>query len=1081
MQLLDAQESYSALSKRHSKLLSEITKAKDGGADGNADLPMLKETLGDNAIERLNRSANFAEAVEAVVIEYEKTIQSLESSLTQTRSTLAEKEETLTDKQSRIAYMETIQQQLQARVQKAMDRESSAETYLRELESKLDGSATGEEKSSAIITELRKELTRLREGGDSAEEYITTLEERLAEAEQDQEIMQVQIDRLEHVVERQRSMGRLDNLLSELDNTRRPPTSAKASHSAKKALPKTNGHRESYDPFRPSSPSALSETAQTEDEFTDAQADQDDKTEVGESPSLTALPVVQNGDRAAEARSPAQNDFMADKLENLTQELFDLRSEHESVITDFDNLQQKYQTALETLAKLEYDKEIPKTAATQTFLSTTAGADGYGQSGTQSASSRGLGVDLSSPTAQKAGVEASDDVLVNGADTGSDDTDHVVDEDEVRQLRRAHAEQSRNYQILSDRHQSALEQVEDMKLELQRASMRPASPNIGAGAFGSLHRRKSGDILAASLGGTDRASKSLTHLKNIAVDRLDQDPDARQVFESNLHTVMSELNSQKEKSASLEAELGSVKKEMETKAAIISGLTRERSSLQSGAGVDFTVVGQLRDQLEESENQIRALHDQHAAREAELHTQLASFKSKLTETSGQLPTPRDSMPGAFADPDDIELRRDADREHIAHLQSELVAWEDRHNAAMEAMKLSEAKLLHTIADLEGSLASPMSPRSPSSTNGDATRGIEVGGLAAATSASLASERENHRTIVDTLQKEVEQYRNLANEHVGKMSELEQSYNSILAQVDQDSKSKDLSSKELSMHKDLITNLETQLQAHKSTVAVHQESLDDLQTSHAKELEALRGSMEAAEHESKERYAMLEEQHKSVTAHLQEELSKSQTEHNTLLTALNQSFDHPADSSQIPEQVQALVSQSKDLHTRHAKATGDLKSVQEELQTALTNTVDLENKIGELKSLHDEQTVAFTKLQDKERKSSRLVEELEEQLNSNFDSHRAATHRLSKMETETDRVRQDMERELEEQKLRVIVLEVSMHRNTSLQIKANLTAATTCAGEAKFTRLRSQLRELQPRIFVPRSCSICSGSLSLNQF
>lgn len=48
--LLDMQENYTALSQRHTKLISEITKARD---DENQETPMLSETIGDSAVERL--------------------------------------------------------------------------------------------------------------------------------------------------------------------------------------------------------------------------------------------------------------------------------------------------------------------------------------------------------------------------------------------------------------------------------------------------------------------------------------------------------------------------------------------------------------------------------------------------------------------------------------------------------------------------------------------------------------------------------------------------------------------------------------------------------------------------------------------------------------------------------------------------------------------------------------------------------------------------------------------------------------------------------------------------------------------
>ena len=236
--LLDVQENYTALSQRHAKLISEITKARD---DESHSTPTLTEAIGNSAVERLKRSNSFAEAVEQVVLEYEKTIQSLESSLSKTRSSLATTESSLLERESKIAYVETLNQQLQSRVQKMSDREASTEKYLHDLEARLDGQASGEDKSSAVVAELRKEIARIRENEASCEEYITTLEERLAETDQDMELMQREVDRLEHVVERQRSIGKLDTLLHEFDNIQQSGNPHEENHTGK---PLTNGFSE---------------------------------------------------------------------------------------------------------------------------------------------------------------------------------------------------------------------------------------------------------------------------------------------------------------------------------------------------------------------------------------------------------------------------------------------------------------------------------------------------------------------------------------------------------------------------------------------------------------------------------------------------------------------------------------------------------------------------------------------------------------------------------------------------------------------------------------------------------------------
>jgi len=118
-QLLDSQENYAALSKRHAKVIAEMAKARDNELAENQHAEAM---LGDSATERLNRSNSFAQAVEQVVLEYEKTIQALEQSLASTRGTLASVETSLLEKETKCAYNETINNLLQARLQKLMDR-----------------------------------------------------------------------------------------------------------------------------------------------------------------------------------------------------------------------------------------------------------------------------------------------------------------------------------------------------------------------------------------------------------------------------------------------------------------------------------------------------------------------------------------------------------------------------------------------------------------------------------------------------------------------------------------------------------------------------------------------------------------------------------------------------------------------------------------------------------------------------------------------------------------------------------------------------------------------------------------------
>ena len=116
------------------------------------------------------------------------------------------------------------------------------------------------------------------------------------------------------------------------------------------------------------------------------------------------------------------------------------------------------------------------------------------------------------------------------------------------------------------------------------------------------------------------------------------------------------------------------------------------------------------------------------------------------------------------------------------------------------MKASEVSLLATISELQSSLRKAEQEMA-------APRGLGISN----DSQVSDDERSKHKEVVDALQREVDDYKTTANNHVTKLEQLEQSYASILAQVDQDSQSKELTQKELKTHRDLVANLENQLQ------------------------------------------------------------------------------------------------------------------------------------------------------------------------------------------------------------------------------------------------------------------------------
>jgi chromosome segregation ATPase len=641
-QLLDIQENYSALSQRHARLISEIAKARD---TDSADTPVLRDAIGSSALERLKRSNSFAEAVEQVVLEYEKTIQTLEGSLSNTRSTLSSSESTLLERETKIAYLETVNHQLQARLQKAMDRESNDENYLRELEARVAGANTDEEKHSAMIGSLKKELTRVRESEAGAEDYISTLEERLAEAEQQHEMMTREIERLEHVIERQRSINKLDNLLYELDNIR---------HDSR---PKMNGHsatveEEPYENF------IESETDPDVDGRTTSRASKYSADHVDEHGELEQHPeellqehleahleehdehleehleehlggAVQKPEdedhtpvqshinvnqtlRIAERdepTSPAQTKFVNDKLEAVTQELFDLRVEHESTVTDFDELQRKYQVALTSMAELQDALEDARRgdySRPVSFLTEKAAESSHQRS-------RTLSSELSSAE-ESAATEAVD--VHDAAEVKEEEAKDIpaevaapqpsqkeaILEQEVEELRKRTADSESavsaltdSYNQLQEKHQDALEYVEALKSEVHKATMTGrASPNPG------MIRRKAERSSVLS----DRANRSFAAIRNLVLDNFEDEPDRVQAFESNISAAMTEFHLRSERVMQLEGELNALKKDMESKTAIINGLARERTSLKAASPIDMSALTVLERQLKDGEKQI---------------------------------------------------------------------------------------------------------------------------------------------------------------------------------------------------------------------------------------------------------------------------------------------------------------------------------------------------------------------------------------------------------------------------------------------------------------------------------------------
>ncbi|KAI1780739.1 kinesin-domain-containing protein [Hypoxylon cercidicola] len=1050
-QLLDTQESYNTLSQRHAKLIAEMAKARDNEA---AENQTLEDNLGDSATERLNRSNSFAQAVEQVVLEYEKTIQTLEQSLTSTRTTLSNTETTLLEKETKCAYVETINTQLQARLQKLMDREASTENYLHDLEAKLDGHTSGEEKNATIVLELRKEIARVRENEAACEDYISTLEERLAESDQDQELMQREIDRLEQVVERQRSLGKLDSLLYELDNIQQDGKQSDTQSEHGNGI----GHRRTFSErstkSHTSRPSLgvrgiLPEVAEgTEEES----IEQSHPEETVSDPEVAETADTEGGmETSADypPQSPAQNQFVNDKLENVTEELVALRVEHETTLNEYDMLHSKYEEALRSLAELQdqVDEARHPNRQRDSLLSVTSPNETRPSSFLSDVRSNDvrdgthLSQSLSSELSSAMGSPVTIDTLETEAPKPSESRETLVVEttssennealaaelDRLKTLadekEAAEKELADKYAQLEEMHQETLDIVEELKTEVAKAKYAdPPSPRTGTPV---IRRKSSQNVMII-----DRAHRSFATLRNIAAESFEDEPDIMQNFDLNLNAAMHELHVRSERIQELEADVANAKKEMETKMTIISGLTRERSSLKSSP-MDISMVANLREQLERNERQLNEMQEAYATREKSLVAELEALRTSVNEA-----TEVQSMSAAQSQDrssQDHELH-DTQDEKIANLEAELSNWESKHQATLDAMQKTEEQMKKTIKDLESEVTAMNAKLDESREH--------------AKSDEESKEAESkHQSLVTTLRNEIDEFKAIIDSNALKVAELEQAHSLAKEQLEDVSKARDSASAESRSYQELVGQLETRIAEHEKSLKAHEESLSQLHEDHAKEIEAIR---ESSKEEYDAQVHMLMAEHAENIKLLESDVAEARDELMKVATQVAFALGMEVSVEKISERIEDLIADQKALSVEQQKSA-ELEVHIDEL-SGINNTImrDLEAVKSSLNNmLHPdgesmrspypsvaEQLAAVKKKMSDLEKHSRLVEELEDQLQTNYDQAQITHNRLSSLETERN--------------AQLIALQARIDELTS--------TATTAEGPKRTSSTSSQVRK-----------------------
>ena len=980
-QLLDVQESYTTLSQRHAKLISELANA------GEAPDSIQQSVGGEHAVDRLKRSQAHQQQIEQMVLEYEKTIQSLEANLSNTRGSLAQTESSLLERESKCAYAETMNTQLNSRVQKMMDRESNMEQYLHDLEARLEDHSSGGEKNDAIMSDLRKEITRIRESETNAEDYICTLEERLAEADQDMELMQREVDRLEHLVERQRSLGKLDNLLYELDHIQRKDGKAE------KRLANGTAHHDDV----PDSGGAeeVELPAKDEDDLNqpgdldNEEVTSDDADGLKQLQRASALSPRKPEREVDEAQpSPAQSKYVAEKFESVSQELFDLRLEHESTVNQYDLLEAKYHEALRTLAEMQDSideaRHAPDSrksnARPESFLEDARQV--AATTGGHLSSSRSLSSELS--LAGESPVSTDTDLTPASKQPLSGE----VASKEIERLQGLLGEHEKGifavteqYEQLQAEHKDTLGTVEKLKSEISK--VRPASPgNIGPGMF----RR-----MASQSNSVDKGQRSIVALRTILAEELDAKPDRMESAETHLTAATHELQTRMDRIQALEGDVQKGKKEMDLKTQIISGLTRERNSMKAGSPVDLSMVSQMRDQLIHKETELKSLHENYYKREQELQDEIRGLTSDKSRQSSPLGT-------ASVEHDD----------RLSALEQQMTELTKKRQAAEQAAELSAKQLSITRSELEAAQASIQTLRTATlqSSDGDA-----FGRAAAAT--AMQHERENYQDLIEDLKESLQEQQNQSASQKAKIAELVELHSTVSR--DATGLSEKLRAQELELTKirPRSDDLQHELSEARRHVDFHKKGLRSLQEAHANEVEEMKLTHAGLLASYDDQIAEMTMKHEKVLKSMNNTRENGKTSIDSLLKSAAAALGHPTSSDMLSNHIQDLA-EEKRAHESTAKRLNGTNAELERQLTGRQSLQELEEAVEEsnakianyqetIRSLanevgnHEEtirdkekalkkQEIAMDSIKEELEKRGNLIEELEQQLQSSFDQH-----------------------------------------------------------------------------------------------
>ncbi|KAI5299972.1 hypothetical protein KEM55_000726 [Ascosphaera atra] len=535
------------------------------------------------------------------------------------------------------------------------------------------------------------------------------------------------------------------------------------------------------------------------------------------------------------------------------------------------------------------------------------------------------------------------------------------------------------YEQLHSEHDRTLRLVEQLKSDLIVSRQESAS---NSGSSGSPTRSTTPGhtpassmshkphvvrrVTSQSLAGTDRAHRFLASLRNVAAEEFEERPDALNNFEYNLNATMHELHMRMERIEDLESENQTLKKELESKAIIITGLTRERSSLSAATPqLDLSFVGQLQEQIQSYENKLKEMQEEHDSRVKTLTAEVSSLNQLIDDQRKEL------------------LERD---EKIITLEQESKRWQDKHDIVASSLEETEKKLQSTLTQLESALSGRIDMEDKHN--------------------SAANELDSKVNLLDTTAAELEEahakYRELENKHnhassslenykeqlQSTLAELESSLKQVgLLEKERDALSKGDLATEQAKHKEEVESLNRDIENHKRDIEEHRSVIDD----HLKTISDLEDSLEEAnkrasanERSGTNSSQEIEELRRKVTLLTAEVETRKETVEHREMELGNMQAEHSRELEALEEKMAAAEKEHGNRMNERTVAHGkELKALRSEIEESRNEVEQLVGKVSHLleTEIPDVPTL-YEKIEKTVRDKEHLTKELSDLVDAN---------------------------------------------------------------------------------------------------